>query len=129
MPHLLKFLAFETSTDMMSVAVGVGDQTWHVHTQGGANASAQLIPSLHNLLAQAQIRLTDLSALVIGHGPGSFTGLRTACSVAQGLAMGANSAHRRRAEVMGVQQALNGLGIQLHQGIGRKRRTVQFITA
>ena len=90
MPHLLKFLAFETSTDMMSVAVGVGDQTWHVHTQGGANASAQLIPSLHNLLAQAQIRLTDLSALVIGHGPGSFTGLRTACSVAQGLAMGAN---------------------------------------
>ena len=85
----LKFLAFETSTDMMSVAVGVGDQTWHSHTQGGANASAQLIPSIHNLLAQAQLHLTDLDALVIGHGPGSFTGLRTACSVAQGLALGA----------------------------------------
>ena len=89
MPHPLKFLAFETSTDMMSVAVGVGDQTWHLHTQGGANASAQLIPSIHNLLAQAQLRLADLTALVIGHGPGSFTGLRTACSVAQGLALGA----------------------------------------
>ena len=75
---------------MMSVAVGVGDQTWHLHTQGGANASAQLIPSIHNLLAQAQLHLTDLDALVIGHGPGSFTGLRTACSVAQGLALGAN---------------------------------------
>ena len=90
MTHPLKFLAFETSTDMMSVAVGVGDQTWHLHTQGGAHASAQLIPSIHNLLAQAQLRLSDLNALVIGQGPGSFTGLRTACSVAQGLAMGAN---------------------------------------
>ena len=86
----LKFLAFETSTDMMSVALCVGDQTWHLHTQGGANASAQLIPSIHNLLAQAQLTLADLTALVIGQGPGSFTGLRTACSVAQGLALGAN---------------------------------------
>ena len=75
---------------MMSVALSVGDQTWHLHTQGGANASAQLIPSIHNLLAQAQLTLTDLTALVIGQGPGSFTGLRTACSVAQGLALGAN---------------------------------------
>lgn len=90
MTHTLKFLAFETSTDMMSVALCVGDQTWHLHTQGGAHASAQLIPSIHNLLAQAQLTLADLSALVIGQGPGSFTGLRTACSVAQGLALGAN---------------------------------------
>ena len=89
MTQHLKFLAFETSTDMMSVALCVGDQTWHLHTQGGANASAQLIPSIHNLLAQAHIGLTDLTALVIGQGPGSFTGLRTACSVAQGLALGA----------------------------------------
>lgn len=89
MTHSLKFLAFETSTEMMSVALSVGDQTWHLHTQGGANASAQLIPSIHNLLAQAQLTLADLTALVIGQGPGSFTGLRTACSVAQGLALGA----------------------------------------
>lgn len=89
MTSTLKFLAFETSTDMMSVALSSGPQTWHVHTQGGANASAQLIPSIHNLLAQAQLSLSDLTALVIGQGPGSFTGLRTACSVAQGLALGA----------------------------------------
>jgi tRNA threonylcarbamoyladenosine biosynthesis protein TsaB len=90
MTNALKFLAFETSTDMMSVALSDGDQTWHVHTQGGANASAQLIPSIHNLLAQANLSFSDLTALVIGQGPGSFTGLRTACSVAQGLALGAN---------------------------------------
>jgi len=90
MTQHLKFLAFETSTDMMSVALSHGDQTWHLHTTGGPNASAQLIPSIHQLLAQAQLQLTDLTALVIGQGPGSFTGLRTACSVAQGLALGAH---------------------------------------
>jgi tRNA threonylcarbamoyladenosine biosynthesis protein TsaB len=90
MTSALKFLAFDTSTDMMSVALSHGDQTWHHHGVGGANASAQLIPSIHRLLAQAQLQLSDLTALVVGQGPGSFTGLRTACAVAQGLALGAN---------------------------------------
>ena len=49
-----------------------------------------MIPSIHTLLAQAQLQLSDLTALVVGQGPGSFTGLRTACAVAQGLALGAN---------------------------------------
>ncbi len=90
MTEKLKFLAFETSTDMMSVAVSRGTQTWHYHGVGGSNASAQLIPVIQDLLGQAELTLNDLTALVIGHGPGSFTGLRTACSVAQGLAIGAN---------------------------------------
>lgn len=90
MTETLKFLAFETSTDKMSVAVSRGAQTWHHHGVGGSNASAQLIPVIHDLLRQAELTLNELTALVIGHGPGSFTGLRTACSVAQGLAMGAN---------------------------------------
>ena len=90
MTDTLKFLAFETSTDRLSVAVSRGTQTWHHHGVGGSNASAQLIPVIHGLLQQAELSLNDLTALVIGQGPGSFTGLRTACSVAQGLAMGAN---------------------------------------
>ncbi len=90
MTDTLKFLAFETSTDRLSVAVSRGTQTWHHHGVGGSNASAQLIPVIHELLQQAELSLNDLTALVIGQGPGSFTGLRTACSVAQGLAMGAN---------------------------------------
>jgi tRNA threonylcarbamoyladenosine biosynthesis protein TsaB len=90
MTSALKFLAFDTSTDMMSVALSNGDAIWHHHGVGGANASAQLIPTIHLLLEQAQLKLTDLTALVVGQGPGSFTGLRTACAVAQGLALGAN---------------------------------------
>jgi tRNA threonylcarbamoyladenosine biosynthesis protein TsaB len=90
MTEILKFLAFETSTDMLSVAVSRGTQTWYHHGVGGPKASAQLIPVIQNLLSQAELTLNELTALVVGHGPGSFTGLRTACSVAQGLAMGVN---------------------------------------
>jgi tRNA threonylcarbamoyladenosine biosynthesis protein TsaB len=87
----LKLLAFDTSTETLSIAVqGQGTVAPLVHQgAGGAQASASLIPAIHALLAQAGLRLDELDAIVFGRGPGSFTGLRTACSVAQGLAFGA----------------------------------------
>ena len=86
----LQFLAFDTSTNVLSVAVLRGDQTWVHEGVGGAQASAQLIPVAMDLLAQAGLALSELTAIVFGRGPGSFTGLRTACAVAQGLAYGAH---------------------------------------
>ena len=85
----MKLLAFDTSTDSMSIAVSDGQRVWRHSGPGGAQASSTLIPAILALLAQAGLALVELDALVFGRGPGSFTGLRSACSVAQGLAFGA----------------------------------------
>ena len=86
---MLPLLAFDTSTDHMSVALQAHGQVWVHEGAGGAQASATLIASILRLLAQATLSLPDLTAIAFGRGPGAFTGLRTACSVAQGLAFGA----------------------------------------
>lgn len=82
-------LAFDTSTESMAVAVQspAGLFTWN--GEGGAVASVQLIPQIHRLMEQAGLGFQDLRAIAFGGGPGAFTGLRTACAVAQGLALGA----------------------------------------
>ena len=85
-----RWLAFDTSTDVMSLAVARDGQVWTQTLPGGAQASSGLIPAVLALLAEAEMTLTTLDAIVLGRGPGSFTGLRTACAVAQGLALGAD---------------------------------------
>lgn len=91
----LQLLAIETSTDTLSVAVGQGGALTCEHTgPGAAQASATLLPAVQALLAQVAVELHTLDAIVFARGPGSFTGLRTACAVAQGLGYGAQGAGR-----------------------------------
>lgn len=84
-PHLL---AFDTSTDVLSMAVQRGDRVLTRSVAGGPQASATLIPLAQQLLAEAGLTLSALDAICFGRGPGAFTGLRTACAVAQGLGFG-----------------------------------------
>ena len=85
----MKLLAFDTSTDTMRIAVQHGEQVFTHSGAGGAQASSTLIPAIQALMAQAGLQFSQLDAIAFGRGPGSFTGLRTACSVAQGLAFAA----------------------------------------
>lgn len=88
----MNLLAFDTSTEQMSIALqrrGVVTP-WQFDGIGGAQSSTQLIPTIQRLMLQADLRFDQLDAIVFGAGPGAFTGLRTACAVAQGLAFGAS---------------------------------------
>lgn len=83
-----RLLALDTATECLAVAVVAGDRHWAAAEAGGPRASQRLLPLAFELLAAAGLAPADLDAIAFGRGPGAFTGLRTACSVAQGLALG-----------------------------------------
>lgn len=84
----MRILALDTSTEWCSVAVGDG-ASWHARDEhAGQSHSERLLPMVAGALADAGWALTDLDGIAFGAGPGSFTGLRIGCGVAQGLAFG-----------------------------------------
>lgn len=85
-------LALDTATERLHIALslgaGEGAGTQARELPGGAQASSGLLPALQGVLQGAGLAWPDVSAIAFGAGPGAFTGLRTACSVTQGLALG-----------------------------------------
>jgi tRNA threonylcarbamoyladenosine biosynthesis protein TsaB len=105
----MQLLAFDTSTEHLSVALCAAGRTWCWDGEGGAQASARLIPQIMQMLKEAGCALADLDAIAFGQGPGAFTGLRTACSVAQGLAWAAGKPVLALDSLMLVAEATLGL--------------------
>jgi tRNA threonylcarbamoyladenosine biosynthesis protein TsaB len=84
----MRILALETSTDWCSVAVGDGARWYRRDERAGQGHSERLLPMIDAALAEAGWSLRALDGVAFGAGPGSFTGIRIGCGVAQGLAFG-----------------------------------------
>ncbi|MBI1276646.1 MAG: tRNA (adenosine(37)-N6)-threonylcarbamoyltransferase complex dimerization subunit type 1 TsaB [Anaerolineaceae bacterium] len=80
-------LALDTATQLISLALYDGynilaEQTWHT----AFNHSTQLAPTLQSVLDRAGVSISDLTAMAVCIGPGSYSGLRVGVSLAKGLA-------------------------------------------
>jgi len=87
-PCAARLVAIDTSTERLVLAVGTPAGAYTCDEAGGPRASARLLPALLELLAEAGIGWAEVDAIAFARGPGAFTGLRAACAVAQGLALG-----------------------------------------
>lgn len=86
----MNLLALDTSTEFLSLALQVRGEIFSYHEHVGNATSQHILPQISALLNQANIQLNQLDGIAFGAGPGSFTGVRIAAGVTQGLAMSAN---------------------------------------
>ncbi|MFZ3019701.1 MAG: tRNA (adenosine(37)-N6)-threonylcarbamoyltransferase complex dimerization subunit type 1 TsaB [Gallionella sp.] len=86
----MNILALETSTEYCSVALWQDGEVVSRCDLVGQKHSERLMPMIDDLLQATGHKLQTMDAIAFGMGPGSFTGVRIACGVAQGLALGAN---------------------------------------
>ncbi len=82
----MKLLAIETATERLSLALSVAGAVTERTLEAGQRHAELVLGEIDALLARAGVRVGDLDGIAYGAGPGSFTGLRIACGVAQGLA-------------------------------------------
>lgn len=82
----MKLLAIDTSTELMTLALATEEDVLCEEHRGVRQHAQCILPMIQKLFATTGLSLTELDGIVFGRGPGSFTGLRIACSVAKALA-------------------------------------------
>ena len=92
----MNVLGIETATEWLSLAISLDGAVHERSLRAGHRHAELVLPEIDGLLARAGIGVGDLHGIAFGAGPGSFTGLRIACGVAQGIAVA------RRLPVLGV---------------------------
>jgi len=86
----LKILALDASTEYLSLALWLDGKVESLDMHAGQTHSQIILPKIRELLDASNLQMRDINGIAFGEGPGSFTGLRISCGVAQGLAFGAN---------------------------------------
>ena len=86
----MNYLVLDTSTEWCSAALWLDGQLHARRVLAEQRHSSLLLPMLDELLRESAVSLRQLDGIAYGAGPGSFTGLRIACAVTQGLALGAD---------------------------------------
>tara|TARA_R110002153_G_scaffold6556_10_gene30003 strand:- start:12511 stop:13197 length:687 start_codon:yes stop_codon:yes gene_type:complete len=84
----MNILVIDTATEACSVALEVNEQVFHRFEVCPQQHSQRILPMIDEVLKEAKVTLQDLDYLAFGRGPGSFTGVRIATGVLQGLALG-----------------------------------------
>ena len=88
----MRILAIDCSTEALSVAAGDDRESTHRRGHAGQAHSQLALAWIDEVLAVRGWRVRDLDGIAFGAGPGAFTGVRIACGIAQGLALGAGVA-------------------------------------
>jgi len=83
----MNLLAIDTSTDFCSVAASRGSALFSRHERAGRRQAERVLDMVNQVLVEARIEIAQLQGIAYGAGPGSFTGLRIAAGVTQGLAL------------------------------------------
>jgi len=122
---MTNLLAIDTATDACSLALWLDGNIIQRHSVTPRQHVRLALPLMNELLLEASIHLSQLDGLVLGAGPGSFTGLRIAAGLVQGLAFGLNlpvvpiSTLRTMAQGLYREAGLEKVLVTLDAGMGQ----------
>lgn len=117
----MKILALETSTEFCSIALYLDGKMLNKEIHAQHRHSEILLPMIQGLLTEAELTLHQIDGIAFGAGPGSFTGLRIACGVAQGLGYALNlpvvgvSTLEAVAQQVGKQKIIVAFDARMHE--------------